>query len=95
MSNLTREAKGRAIAENDGIETLADGTGYRVGTDKTYFVPADRRECDCADYTYRGGRCKHIEAVDYALSIGCIDQADYVDHDGALVFDDETDDLPF
>jgi predicted nucleic acid-binding Zn finger protein len=83
MSNETRESKGRDIADNAGV--CVDGDGYSVGRDRTYYVDGDRAECDCADFKYRGGRCKHIEAVDYALDT---DQVVYADCD-------ECSDLPF
>ncbi len=85
MSNLTREAKGRDIAENGDINVLPDGAGYYVGD---YHVDCDATECTCNDFVYRGGRCKHLLAIDYAESVGLLDEPG---DDDCVDFDD----LPF
>jgi len=68
-----REAKARAIVDETVITELPDFEGYSVCD---YCVGPDRDTCDCADFTYRGGRCKHIIAVDIALDTDCIAFAD-------------------
>ncbi|MCP4896298.1 MAG: hypothetical protein GY906_04925 [bacterium] len=82
MTDLTREAKGREIAESNGVTVLPDCAGYAVGA---YRVDYDGSQCNCPDHTYRDVRCKHMCAVDYAEGVGLCDTAD----------DDGYDDLPF
>ncbi|MDD5418139.1 MAG: transposase [Candidatus Nanoarchaeia archaeon] len=70
FKNLTREQRGVLIAQK-----------YRITrTDKGYEVPSqfnkgkylvkiryNKKECNCPDYETRGGKCKHIYAVEYTL----------------------------
>ena len=85
MPIMSREAKGRELADSGAVRILPDDTGYAVGS---YCINSDRTTCECADFTYRGGRCKHIEAVDHALSTDQLDWSDYADCG-------ETAELPF
>ena len=70
---MSREAKARAIVDESVVTELPNCEGYTVCD---YLVNYDRTTCECADFTYRGGRCKHIMAVDIALDTDRIDFAD-------------------
>lgn len=69
-----REEKGKAIAaRGNQIKKINDRT-FKVksqSNDRIYEVKETPRgiTCTCADFAYRGGRCKHIEATRFYLEI--------------------------
>ena len=70
----TREVKGKAIAEQgDQIKKVNDHS-FKVKSQsgsKVYEVKTtpNGMTCDCPDFVYRGGKCKHIQATRYYLEI--------------------------
>lgn len=68
-----REERGKAIAENGNVKKVASnsfkvksqsgGGFYEVKTTESGMT------CDCPDFVYRGGKCKHIQATRYYLEI--------------------------
>lgn len=48
----------RFTSGNEAVVTSQSGNAYHVD--------ADEETCDCPDYVNRGGRCRHMEAVDQA-----------------------------
>ena len=75
---LTREERGRAIAEqSNAIERIGERF-YRVTSQSgngTYNVTRARMNrtigwvCECPDFTYRQVKCKHIWAVEFSLAL--------------------------
>ena len=67
---LSREEKGRMIADKQGQIMRVDDVSYRVASqssEKMYDVRRKENEawiCNCFDYYYRHLRCKHIIAVE-------------------------------
>jgi len=72
--NLTREAKGRDLADSGAVR--ATDAGYTVGS---YSVDSDVSSCSCADYQYRNGTCKHMFAVGFAAETDQVVYADLAD----------------
>ena len=50
---------GDGVSEWQVASETEKGKWYRVRGDQS----KDDYECECPDFTFRGGRCKHIEAV--------------------------------
>lgn len=73
ITNL-REENGTAIAnQDDQIKKVNDHT-FKVKSQSGsgfYEVKAtpNGMTCDCPDFVYRGGKCKHIQATRYYLEI--------------------------
>ena len=70
---LTRRQRGESIAKvSEEIERVSEST-YRVRSQRgrtMYTVTSSwgKWTCDCPDYMYRGVKCKHIFAVEFALA---------------------------
>jgi len=68
-----REVKGKAIAENGNVKKVNDHS-FKVKSQSgkgVYEVKATPNGmiCDCPDFVYRGGKCKHIQATRYYLQV--------------------------
>ena len=69
-----REERGKAIADQgDQIKKVNDHS-FKVKSQSGsgfYEVKAtpNGMTCDCPDFVYRGGKCKHIQATRYYLEI--------------------------
>lgn len=57
---ITRERLARAVYLH--AEPLADGTWRVSGGAEPHAVNLAAGTCDCADFTVRGGPCKHVAA---------------------------------
>jgi hypothetical protein len=74
MITDTREVRGKAIAnQGDQIKKVNDNA-FKVKSQSGngfYEVKATQSgmTCDCPDFVYRGGKCKHITATRYYLEI--------------------------
>jgi len=74
MALDSREVRGKAIAEQgDQIKKVNDHS-FKVKSQsgsKVYEVKTtpNGMTCDCPDFVYRGGKCKHIQATRYYLEI--------------------------
>ena len=74
MALDAREVRGKAIADQgDQIKKVNDHS-FKVKSQsgsKVYEVKttANGMTCDCPDFVYRGGKCKHIQATRYYLEI--------------------------
>ena len=69
-----REQRGQSIAENFGWVRRVDENAYRVHSqksDREYLVSQTRFGwvCDCPDMAYRGGKCKHVWAVEISWAL--------------------------
>ncbi|MBD0371304.1 MAG: SWIM zinc finger family protein, partial [Pyrinomonadaceae bacterium] len=63
-----REAKGRAIA--DKVKLTRKGDLWLVPSQAgrgTYKVDLENNKCSCPDYDFRGEKCKHLFAVQFAV----------------------------
>jgi transposase len=68
-----REAKGKSIADQGNVKKVNDHS-FKVKSQSGngfYEVKASESgmTCDCPDFVYRGGKCKHIQATRYYLEI--------------------------
>ena len=75
LQSEKRQERKREVAKGLGVEFVGnvsvDVKEWRVASEtekgKSYLVRGepskDDYECTCPDFTFRGGRCKHIEAV--------------------------------
>jgi putative transposase len=74
MQSMSREVRGKQIAENGNqVQRLTDRF-YKVGSqsrDLCYDVTQTARGwmCTCPDQTYRQIRCKHIYAVEFSFNL--------------------------
>ena len=64
----SREVRGKAIADLGNQIKKVDDHSFKVKSQsgsKVYEVKAtpNRMTCDCLDFVYRGGKCKHIQAT--------------------------------
>ena len=76
MKELTnsREERGKAIAnQGDQIKKVNDRSFKVKSQSGNGFYEVKAKEsgmtCDCPDFIYRGGKCKHIQATRYYLEI--------------------------
>jgi transposase-like protein len=78
MQTITRELRGRLIAEKPNQIIRQDERFYRVASQSgngMYTVIKARMNrtigwvCDCPDFTYRQLKCKHIWAVEFSLAL--------------------------
>ena len=82
----SRETKGRDLAISGAVAILPSGDGYSVCSgDNVYTVDRELTRCDCADFEYRGEKCKHIHAAEYTAN-----SEEFIFADG-----DDYDDTPF
>lgn len=74
QKNLSREARGDAIAQNGLIERNTQNSFivHSQTSNKEYSVAVVGGvwSCTCPDHTYRHVECKHIHAVAELLSEG-------------------------
>ncbi|MCX6677236.1 MAG: transposase [Methanothrix sp.] len=76
MNELTnsREVRGKAIADQGNQIKKVNDNSFKVKSQSGsgfYEVKAtpNGMTCDCPDFVYRGGKCKHIQATRYYLEI--------------------------
>lgn len=59
-------SRSRRRMENLHVTFNGDSANVESESGNTYDVDIDAETCTCADYQYRGGRCRHLEAVSIA-----------------------------
>jgi len=73
FNDSNRETRGKAIAEQGNVKKVTNNS-FKVKSQSgngTYEVKAtpNGMTCDCPDFVYRGGKCKHIQATRYYLQV--------------------------